>query len=171
MILSLSTQRCQWPITPSWLSSARIITLGWWWSDLRRHWLQVSELHPINSSTWLDFIQTLSLSSVDSSRYCGWPDGSWSSLFWPVCEGSSVGGKQKLFQGFHGASRHSHGPLRLLHRPAGGLQLHPHVSTKDTKHKVYRVCTTRRLCKDSYLINELLSKGKKVLTQSSQCSR
>lgn len=52
----LSMQRYRWVTTPSWLSSARIITSGWLWSDLRCHWQQVCERHRVNSFLWLDCI-------------------------------------------------------------------------------------------------------------------
>ncbi len=105
---------------------------GWLWSDLRYPWQQVSEPHPFHSFYWISFCLFPSTLNA-SSRYCGRPDGGRSALFRPVCQSSSVGGQQKLLQGLHGASRHPHGPLRLLHRPPGGLQLHPHVSTVDRR--------------------------------------
>lgn len=108
-----------------------------------------------NSLIWFD--SSLCLNCIVSSRHRGRPDGGRSSLFWPVCQSGSVGGQQELLQGFHGAPRHPHGSLRLLHRRPGGLQLHPHVS------KVYTYLCTRTY-RDTYLHNEVIIRGNKVLS-------
>lgn len=107
-----------------------------------------------NSFIWFD--SSLCLNFTVSSRHRGRPDGGRSSLFRPVCQSGSVGGQQELLQGFHGAPRHPHRSLRLLHRRPGGLQLHPHVS------KVYMYLCTRTH-RDNYLHNEVIIRGNKVL--------
>jgi len=102
---------------------------GWLWSDPRRRWQQVcdsrrADLFVCYNRALFNFVDTRNV----SSRYCGRPDGRRSAMFWSLSQSGSVGGQQELFQGLHGASRHPHGSLRLLHRPAGGLRLRPHVS-------------------------------------------
>lgn len=72
-------------------------------------------------------LEPLTLSSRDRGR----PDGGWSPLFRAIGKGGTTWGQQKFLKGLHGASRHPDGPLRLLHRPPGSLQLHPQVSTQE----------------------------------------
>lgn len=72
---------------------------------------------------------TLCLSSTFGvcSRDRGRPDGCRCVVFWSLSQSSSAGGQQEFLQGLHGASRHSHSSLRLLHRSRGSLQIHPQV--------------------------------------------
>lgn len=126
----VSIQR-YWSVTTlSWLSSAKITTWGWSWSDLRFLWQQVCE-HSYADDPLCGWIFTCSstLNAVVLSRYCGRPDGGWGPLLWSFHQSCSAGGEQKLFQDLHGTSQHPNSSLRLLYRPPGGLQLHPHVST------------------------------------------
>lgn len=67
------------------------------------------------------------LSCGTPGRNRGRPDGGGSSVFRTFGQSGSAGGQQELRQSLYGTPRHSYSSLWILQRPAGGLQLHPHV--------------------------------------------